>query len=409
MNTSAETTPAALREQMIAAIKESYTLSPVVEDALRAVERHQFVPQVSIEEAYANEIVVTKQDADGQILSCLSQPAIVGMQLEQLAVQPGDRVLEIGAGTGYHAALLAYLAGPGGHVTAIDTDTDIVTDARARLAATSVGNVEVVRGDGALGHPANGPYDKNVATVGIFEIPDTWLHQLAPDGRVVAPVRLWASVTRSLALEHGPTGWYSVDHQMCGFIPLRDSTADDPRTILNLTPNRTVQLHLNQEHHLDTEHLPGILDQPAVTVGTGVMFGRRESVEWLYLWLTCVLDTGICRMPVTQEAIDTGLVDPMFRWGTMATPARGSLAYLTWRTEPDDHRDQPLEVVVIGHGPQASLLTTEIAGHIQTWNQQFRHSGVAFEVSAEAGASDADSTTRFSLPRAGRSISVIWR
>ncbi|WP_084434769.1 protein-L-isoaspartate O-methyltransferase family protein [Kibdelosporangium aridum] len=81
--------------------------------------------------------------------------------------------------TAYNAALLAHLAGSRGHVTAIDVDADIVERARERVAAAGVGNVEVVLGDGALGHPAGAPYDRIVATVGAYGVPDAWLAQLA--------------------------------------------------------------------------------------------------------------------------------------------------------------------------------------------------------------------------------------
>lgn len=177
MSTSAtEASPDAQRQAMITKIKDAgYTLTFDVEHALRSVERHLFAPGVPVDEAYANDIVVTKRSADDQVLSCLSQPSIVALQLGQLDVQPGHRVLEIGAGSGYNAALLAHLAGPGGHVTAIDVDADIVEEARERLAVAGVTNVDVVLGDGALGHPSVAPYDRIVATVGVYGIPDACL------------------------------------------------------------------------------------------------------------------------------------------------------------------------------------------------------------------------------------------
>ncbi|MGH4017793.1 MAG: hypothetical protein ACRDT0_00830 [Pseudonocardiaceae bacterium] len=113
--TATATSPESLRDAMITKIKDvGYILSPEVERALRSVERHLFVPDAVLEEAYANDIVVTKRGADDQVVSCLSQPSIVALQLGQLGVQPGHRVLEIGAGAGYNAALLAHLAGPMG-------------------------------------------------------------------------------------------------------------------------------------------------------------------------------------------------------------------------------------------------------------------------------------------------------
>jgi protein-L-isoaspartate(D-aspartate) O-methyltransferase len=179
-----------LRDSMILAIRDAgYTLSPRVEHALCTVERHIFASDVSLEEAYANDIVVTKRDADGQVLSCLSQPSIVALQLEQLGVQPGDRVLEIGAGSGYNAALLGHLAEPAGHVTTVDVDADIVEQARDRLAEASVRNVEVALGDGALGYSPGAPFDRIIATVGVYGLPESLLAQLAPGGRLVVPMR----------------------------------------------------------------------------------------------------------------------------------------------------------------------------------------------------------------------------
>lgn len=99
---SSEASTESLRDGMIAEITNAgYTLTPKVERALRTVERHVFVPDAAPDDAYANDIVVTKRDADGQVLSCVSAPTVVALQLGQLDVRPGHRVLEIGAGTGY--------------------------------------------------------------------------------------------------------------------------------------------------------------------------------------------------------------------------------------------------------------------------------------------------------------------
>lgn len=181
--TSANTSPEALRDRMITQIKDrGYTLSGRVEQTLRTVERHAFVPDAALADAYASSIVVTKRGPANEVLSCLSEPGIVALQLGQLDVRPGHRVLEIGAGTGYTAALLAQLVGSRGHVTTIDVDGDVVADARRNLAAAGFDTVEVMLGDGALGHPAGAPYDRIVAAVGAFGIPEGWLAQLALGG-----------------------------------------------------------------------------------------------------------------------------------------------------------------------------------------------------------------------------------
>lgn len=101
------------------------------------------------------------------------------MMLEQLDVQPGQKILELGAGTGFNAGLLGYLVGETGHVTTIDVDEDIVAGARGGLAAAGIHNVEVILGDGAVGHTPNAPYDRIEATVGAHGVPHAWLDQLA--------------------------------------------------------------------------------------------------------------------------------------------------------------------------------------------------------------------------------------
>ncbi|MFB1049316.1 methyltransferase, FxLD system, partial [Streptomyces chrestomyceticus] len=83
---------------------------------LRTVPRHVFVPDASLEDAYANAPVHIKYDTDGTSISCASQPGVVALMLDQLDVRPGQRVLELGAGTGYNAGLLAHLVGASGHV-----------------------------------------------------------------------------------------------------------------------------------------------------------------------------------------------------------------------------------------------------------------------------------------------------
>ncbi|MFJ2951505.1 protein-L-isoaspartate O-methyltransferase [Streptomyces sp. NPDC087226] len=97
-------------------------------------------------------------------------PSGVAMMLEQLGAQPGDNVLEIGAGTGYHAALLAELVGRG-RGTTVDIDPDVALHARATLNATGYDRVTVIERDGLLSAPEKAPYDKTIATVGVGTSP----------------------------------------------------------------------------------------------------------------------------------------------------------------------------------------------------------------------------------------------
>src|SRR5689334_18059122 len=146
-----------LRERMVAQLRAGKALhDEAVARALLRVPRHLFLPRVPLAQAYADAAVPTHWE-DGVPVSSASQPAIVALMLEQLQVAPGMRVLEIGAGTGYNAALLAELVGPTGHVTTIDIDPQIAAEAHEHLAAAGYSDVRVLAGDGSEGSADGAP------------------------------------------------------------------------------------------------------------------------------------------------------------------------------------------------------------------------------------------------------------
>ncbi|MFE2943529.1 methyltransferase domain-containing protein [Streptomyces sp. NPDC059255] len=160
-----------LRDSLVdQAVTEGRVRTPRIEKAMRTVPRHLFAPEVPLEEAYANRTVSIKNGDDGASISCASQPSVIGLMLEQLQVQPGESVLELGAGTGYNAALLAHLTGADGRVVTLDVDDDIVEGAHSNLATAGFSNVEVILRDGAVGHADGAPYPKIVDTVGAHGI-----------------------------------------------------------------------------------------------------------------------------------------------------------------------------------------------------------------------------------------------
>jgi protein-L-isoaspartate(D-aspartate) O-methyltransferase len=113
--------------------------NPRLRAAFHAIRREHFLPGVELERVYHDDAVTTQVGPGGMTTSSSSQPAIMATMLAQLDPQPGDRVLEIGAGTGYNAALLAHLVGPGGQVTTIDIDPAITQAAKANLDRAGVG------------------------------------------------------------------------------------------------------------------------------------------------------------------------------------------------------------------------------------------------------------------------------
>ena len=100
--------------------EENCITTAVVEQAFLVVPRHLFLPGEPLEQVYSDRSIVVRRDAEGQWTSSSSQPAIMAIMLEQLDLKPRQRVLEIGAGTGYNAALIASIVGPGGRVVTVD-------------------------------------------------------------------------------------------------------------------------------------------------------------------------------------------------------------------------------------------------------------------------------------------------
>lgn len=167
--------------------------SEAVADAFSAVARERFIPEVlterGLDAVYRDEAFVTKRDEHGMPLSSSSQPALMARMLELLDPQPGHRVLEIGAGTGYNAALLAHLVGQHGRVTTIDVDSQLASQARRALRDSGY-RASVRVGDGREGFAKGAPYDRIIVTACADEIHRSWLEQLTEGGLIELPVRL---------------------------------------------------------------------------------------------------------------------------------------------------------------------------------------------------------------------------
>jgi len=166
--------------------------SPHVEAAFRSILRHHFLPDTPLEEVYSARAVVTRRGPDGMPTSSASDPKIMARMLEQLDVRPGHRVLEIGAATGYNAALLSHLSGEAGTVTTVDIDPILTATAVENLRRAGVEGVDVVTGDGWAGAAPYAPFDRIEATVGVWDVPrvdGSTLRRRCVGGPALAPSR----------------------------------------------------------------------------------------------------------------------------------------------------------------------------------------------------------------------------
>jgi protein-L-isoaspartate(D-aspartate) O-methyltransferase len=186
--------------------------------AMRTVPREDFVPPDLIRDAYGDHPL---RIGAGQTIS---QPYIVALMTEAAHLTRHSRVLEIGTGSGYHAAVLARLAGT---VWTIDRLPDLARQARQRLAMLGVVNVTVLIGDGALGYPPAAPYDAILVAAAAPGPPPALLRQLAPGGRLVIPVG-GREVQDLRVYERTPRGTVTQDLCACCFVPLLSREAFQP-------------------------------------------------------------------------------------------------------------------------------------------------------------------------------------
>lgn len=284
-------------DELVRSLLDSGALSADWADTFKAVPRAWFLPDLfwaydmgtgrsvpvsRAEEpdaweraAYANVPLVTQWD-DGRhsgssepgvvATSSARMPSVVAAMLRDLDVSDGMRVLEIGTGTGWNAALLAHRLGSG-NVVSVEIDPDVVARARAALARVGL-RPEVIHGDGRDGGPGSAPYDRVIATAGVRELPPRWLEQTRPGGVVLAPWGTHYSDQDALVrLTVGDDGRASGPFlRMVEFMKLRDQRLDWDRfrTYVPAYPD-----------------FPGDADVSRTPLTLGDLGGRYESVRFV--------------------------------------------------------------------------------------------------------------------------------
>ena len=224
-----------LRRALVAELERRKLIrSPGVREAFLAVPRESFVPEFAaregLEAVYRDEAILTKSGRHGVPLSSSSQPAIMALMLEQLGLEEGMRVLEVGAGTGYNAALLSLLVGMEGRVVSVDVDAQVAAEARRALRDGGY-RVRIVHADGRAGFAKTAPYDRIIVTASADAISRAWFEQLADDGLLEVPLRLGSLGAQGIPVfRKTPAGFRSLRAVAGGFMPLRsgDDEGDEP-------------------------------------------------------------------------------------------------------------------------------------------------------------------------------------
>jgi protein-L-isoaspartate(D-aspartate) O-methyltransferase len=350
-----------------------YIRTARVEAAFRAVPRHLFLPNVAPAEVYRDQAIAI-QSINGQVVSSSSQPTIMAIMLEQLQLQPGHRVLEIGSGTGYNAALMAHIIGATGKVITIDIDEDIVEAARTHLASAGFGHVQVVYADGGLGYPDAAPYDRIILTVNAADITPAWHAQLKPNGRLLLPLVL-RGPQASIAFTPVKNHLESLSVRACGFVGLRGAFAETD-TLVQLSPEiNQLTLRLGEARPIDAQTIYALLQSPAQEIHLPISFQPQEAFFGPGFWLA-LHEAQFCLLTASGPLAEQDIVPNLINFPGKSTTTIGllgdnALSVLVRNPAPPSANTfsggEAFNLSIRSFG-SADLLTQQLKKQIMAWD-----------------------------------------
>jgi protein-L-isoaspartate(D-aspartate) O-methyltransferase len=363
----------------------------VVSAAFLAVPRHVFLPQVEVDEAYRDTAIVVKSDAEGLPVSASTQPAMMAIMLEQLGLAAGHRVLEVGAGTGYNAAVMAQLVGDLGSVVTIDVEPDLVLQARVNLAAAECHGVTVICGDGADGAPDFAPFDRIIVTAGAWDLAPQWLEQLGDGGRIVLPLSV-RGIQLSVAFSRAGTGtWVSGSPRRCQFIRMTASSAG-PEFIVPLGPQPGLHALVADGPVPEADPLYEALSGLVTEASAGLRAGGFAELADLDLWLA-VTEPGLTRVNLMgrhegrASAAQQRIAGLMPLGGYTRVSSSGELQVAALAVPQGPAEDGSLAVAVSGYGAGGGALAGYLAERAAAWDALGRPGAAGLKLSAyPAGA-----------------------
>ncbi len=361
-----------LRQDMTDILTRSEVIkTDAVEEAFRSVPRHLFLPGRNLVTAYDRDSITIKRK-HGAILSSASDPTFVARMLEQLNLTTGQKVLEIGAGTGYAAALISQIVGETGYIVTMDIDKDTADRARDHLQANGFANVKVVCGDGAYGFAEGAPFDRILLSVASQDISPAWQEQLARGGRLVLPLAIPFLHQISVAFEREEEHLISKSIHPSAFIMLRGDVSFGQ-------PQVATQSGLTVTAHCELDGVAerivyGIQSIPTTEVSPDIQLRGREPYSGALLWLD-LHDERLCRLYAEGQATELKLIPSLFwggghseRWcSTIGLVDETGFAFLRRAYG----RKGPYRPLILAYG-QGSHLAEALQTHLKLWDEAGR-------------------------------------
>ncbi len=382
------------QEQLAAQIRGRFRKEGLSEPTLAAffaMPRHRFVTRFratgtdtwhTIDEStlpqhlsslYADQPIVThgeradleeRGSGGGGPVSTMSQPSFVLWLLDQLDVQPGQRVFELGTGTGWNAALLAHLVGPEGRVITSEIIEPIATQARAHL--RDLPQVEVVAADGGDGHPPSAPYDRAIFTAGAFDLPLAFHHQLAPGAKLLFVLKNRGGTDTLLRLERRQRGFEATMARLSAWVPMtgRYAAPAHDTSLAHLAATHDVDLSDTRQEAFQWGADPQAGAFPWTTAGmrsflslhapfTEVTLASSESAfGWALDGSLAVGSPGTLACYGTNRAKDE-LLATLHRWIQLGMP---TLTTMHLEVHPSDEAPPPQPDTWIWRRPQSTFV-----------------------------------------------------
>jgi protein-L-isoaspartate(D-aspartate) O-methyltransferase len=372
--------------QLAESLEASGRAGAVVSAAFLAVPRHLFLPQVEVGEAYRDTAIVVKSDAEGLPVSASTQPAMMAIMLEQLGLAAGQRVLEVGAGTGYNAAVMARLVGDSGSVVTIDVEPDLVVQARVNLAAAECHGVTVICGDGADGAPDFAPFDRIIVTAGAWDLAPQWLEQLGDGGRIVLPLSV-RGIQLSVAFSRAGTGtWVSGSARRCQFIRMTGGSAG-PESVVPLGPQPGLHALVADGPAPEAGPLYEALSGPVTEESADLRVDGIAELADLDLWLA-LTEPGLTRVNLMgrregrASTAQQRIASLMPLGGYTRVGSSGELEVAALAVSPGRAEHASLAMAFNGCGAGSGGLARYLAERAAVWNALGRPGAASLKLSA---------------------------